>query len=102
MSSPTRSIVRETFDWRGVSVEVSYEAQWLGGDLTAHLEVRSVQPEKAPLPITATGYRSRFILPEVVEKDGGPVAYVRLWLDETAKDRKWIETEFKARQLSLF
>lgn len=30
----------------------------------AHLEIRSIAPERAPLPITATGYRSHFFCTE--------------------------------------
>ncbi len=30
----------------------------------AHLEIRSIKPERAPLPITETGYRSHFHQPE--------------------------------------
>jgi hypothetical protein len=33
---------------------------------------------------------------------GGPVAFARAWLDDAAKDPKWIESERARKQLSLF
>jgi uncharacterized membrane-anchored protein len=53
------------------------------------LEVRVIEPERAPLPITDTGYRSHFLLAGIVEEAGGPAAYVRCWLDEAARHPRW-------------
>lgn len=49
------------FTWRGIEIEAIYTPlQW---KTIAHLEVRSIKPERAPLPITETGYRSHFHQP---------------------------------------
>jgi len=55
----------ETFriEWSGIAIEIRYEPHWLGMDIgydTAHLEIESIAPERAHLPITETGYRSHF------------------------------------------
>jgi hypothetical protein len=98
----------ERLDWRGVTVSVSYEPDWLGMSkrspeaATAHLEVQRVSPKWALLPITETGYRSHFLPRGSVERLGGPAAYVRAWLDEAAKAPDWKRREQQARQLSLF
>jgi len=66
----TRSLETHIILWRGLSLEVSYEQNWLGTEgafSTAHLQVSTVAPQKAPLPITETGYRSRFIDAEMIE-----------------------------------
>jgi hypothetical protein len=103
-----RVVIVETFDWRGIAISVSYEPDWLGrgtrGALypVAHLQISSRAPEKAPLPITETGYRSHFLAQGLVEERGGPTAFARAWLDEAARQTKWSQLEFKSRQLDLF
>ena len=89
-------------DWDGIAVEISYEPDWLCSVGVAHLQVRSVAPERAPLPITETGYRSHFPAPDDVLSEGGPVAYVRAWLDHAAGAADWKARKDAARQLALF
>ena len=55
----------ETFrvEWSDISIEIRYEPNWLNLDIgydTAHLAIVSIAPDRAPLPITETGYRSHF------------------------------------------
>jgi len=89
------------FTWRGIEIEVTYTP--LKWKTIAYLEVRAVSPERAPLPITETGYRSHFHQPGTIEKPGGDVvAQVIAWLDEEAKSRAWRRREEAARQLPLF
>ena len=97
----TRSLETHTIQWGGLSIEVSYEKDWLGTEgpfSTAHLQVNTIEPENAPLRFTETGYRSRFIDAEA----GGPVAFVRAWLDQAAETKSWKERQEKARQMTLF
>lgn len=95
-----------TIEWRGITVRVSYAANWLNmaarGYDTAHIEVESLAPERAQLPITETGYRSHFTSAETVAAYGGPVAFVHTWLDEEAAKPSWKAHEAAARQLTLF
>ncbi len=107
--SSERNIVAETFDWRGITVQVEYEADWLGAAArgskliaSGHLQLRSITPERAPLPVTETGYRSHFLPMGEVEATGGPVAYATKWLDHMAQSREWKTYEQASRQLSLF
>jgi hypothetical protein len=106
--SPARTIIVTTFDWQGITVEVTYEPNWLNVsnpdcDLPyAHLEIRTVAPERAPLPITETGYKSHFLHPYEIEEFGGPVAYAEAWLNEMAKAQEWLDYQTSSRQLSLF
>ncbi|MEF2553963.1 hypothetical protein VQ042_21910 [Aurantimonas sp. A2-1-M11] len=101
----TRSFETHTILWRGLSLEVRYEQNWLGTEgvfSTAHLQVNTVSPESAPLPITETGYRSRFIDAETITEAGGPVAFVQAWLDQAAETKSWKEQQEKGRQMTLF
>jgi len=98
----------QRLDWRGVRVAVSYEPDWPGMSegapeaATAHLEVKRISPDWALVPITETGYRSHFLPRGTVEGVGGPVAYVKAWLDEASKSPDWKRREQQSRQLSLF
>lgn len=87
--------------WRGIEIEVRYTPlQW---KVIAHLEIESVAPERAPLPITETGYRSHFHQPGTVEANGGDVAaQVIAWLDEEAETPEWKRHVESCRQFSLF
>lgn len=65
-----------TTDWQGIALSVAYNpASFGGGDYTvAHLEVRSIALDKAPLPITETGYRSHHLSPAYVEQAASDAA----------------------------
>ena len=94
-------------DWNGITVEISYEPQWLNmtdlaGEAMAHLAIRSVAPERAPLPITETGYLSHFVLASDVIKQGGAITYVRALLDSMAASKIWKDQQEVARQMSFF
>lgn len=105
--TPT-SPMTERMEWRGRVLELTYVPDWLGrGEAgsafaSAHLEIHSVEPVRAPLPITETGYRSHFLAPGIVEDAGGPTAFVRAWLDAEAKGRIWATNEARFNQLDLF
>ncbi len=87
--------------WQGIEIEATYwPRKWR---VTAHLEIRSIQPERAPLPITETGYLSHFHPRGTVEAAGGDVvAQVTAWLDEEAAKPGWRSRVEASRQLSLF
>ena len=40
--------------WRGIEIEARYQPSYW--QTIAHLEIESVRPERAPLPVTETGY----------------------------------------------
>lgn len=91
-------------DWQGIALSVSYCPSWsvsyreiYGYDL-AHLEIRA----PCPLPVTGTGYRSHFTRPDLIDAEGGPVAFVLAWLDDAAQSPAWKARQEQARQLSLF
>lgn len=98
--------VIQTFEavWTDIAIAVAYEPDWLSlkDGMVAHIEVRSIQPEREPLPITETGYKSHFTGRQNIEALGGPVAYVLAWLDAEAKSAKWRAADAARRQLSLF
>ncbi|MDH4745869.1 hypothetical protein OMP43_17730 [Sphingomonas sp. CBMAI 2297] len=89
------------FIWRGIEIEARY---WpLKWGVTAHLEIESVMPARARLPITNTGYRSHFHPVGTVEAGGGyVVAQVTAWLDEEAAKPGWQTYIEASRQGELF
>jgi hypothetical protein len=92
-------------NWNGIEIEIRWIADYVSfddGQSMAHLEVESVKPKHAPLPITETGYRSHFINRINVDHMGGPEAYVEAWIDEMSRTLAWRETAVSSRQLALF
>ena len=90
-------------EWEGIAVLVKWCPRYFCvKDIyqIAHLEIHAAN--RAPLPITETGYKSHFIDKETVEALGGPVAYARAWLDEAAASPEWKAKAQASRQLSLF
>jgi len=102
-----RNIIETTIDWQGIALSISYEYDWLnmarsGGRHVAHLQIRSIAPACAPLPVTETGYRSHFVNPDDIEAEGGHVGYVVAWLNHAAETPEWRERQDAGRQMSLF
>ena len=90
-----------TFQWEGIEIEARYNPKHF--DMIAHLEIRSINPENAPLPVTGTGYRSHFHPRGVVEAhDDDVIAVVREWLNEEAKSKNWLDQNERFRQADLF
>ena len=89
------------FTWRGIGIEAIYDPDKWG--IIAHLEIRSIMPEGAPLPMTETGYKSHFHPVGTVEASGGDVvAQVIAWLNAEAAKPDWKQFVETDRQGSLF
>lgn len=88
MTRPKDPHTIHLFTWQGIDIELTYcPVRWTQ---ISHIEVRSIHPERAPLPITETGYRSHFFEVGTVEAEGGDVvAQVTAWLDEEARKPEW-------------
>jgi hypothetical protein len=90
--------------WRGREIEVRFDPDYSEGYEDAygyklcHLEIKAV--DGRPLPISETGYRSRFDRTDKVEAAGGPAAFAQEWLElvaiQSAKPQKT-----DPRQISL-
>ena len=104
----TATYQTHALQWEGITIEIRYDPNWspsyrdIYGYPLAHLEIESIHPAKAPLPMTETGYRSWFGSPADVEAEGGPVAFVCTWLDHKARSPEWKAAQAERRQLSLF
>tara|TARA_A100001391_G_scaffold153410_2_gene111251 strand:+ start:27366 stop:27656 length:291 start_codon:yes stop_codon:yes gene_type:complete len=89
------------FTWQNIEIEATYTP--LKWNVIAHLQIRSVKPEAAPLPITETGYRSHFHQPGTIEAHGGDVVgQVIAWLDEESESCEWKAYLEASRQYTLF
>ena len=103
--SPSKT--RHEIDWRdpvagtSVRVRIVHSRDYLGQGQD-HIEVESIAPKKAPLPISETGYRSHFLSPLDLVNDGGPVTFVTAWLDREAKGKDWQKRQTVRQQGDLF
>ena len=84
-----------------VRIRITHAREYLfaGSD---HLQIESIDPEKAPLPITGTGYLSHFISPIALANAGGPVAFVTAWIERETKGKAWTKAAAKKAQGDLF
>ncbi|MDB4680908.1 hypothetical protein OAE72_03060 [Akkermansiaceae bacterium] len=96
------SILRTEFTWAGIKIEVTYKPQWCKLTNTSHLEVCSLTPERARLPITETGYRSHFFPEESAMSEEDVQERVTVWLDEKSESKEWQVYPRDRAQLELF
>lgn len=85
-------------EWQGIAITIRHTPQRFAG--YDHLEI--VSQDKQRLPITETGYRSHFLLPEELAEFGDPCGYVIAWLDHEGNSNAWRASIEKQAQLSLF
>jgi hypothetical protein len=104
-ASPRKS--RYEISWRNpvtnqdIRIRITHARDYLstGND---HIEIESIAPKKAPIPITATGYLSHFIKPLELINVGGAVTFVEAWLAAEAKGKAWTKAITAASQGDLF
>ncbi len=72
-------------DWNGHLLEITYEPNWLpasiAGEDFAHIQVRSLYPTDAPLPIAPNGFYAHALPLSIVAAAGGPVKYIDVMLE---------------------
>ena len=84
-----------------VRIRITHNRDYLGQG-EDHLAIESVNPPKAPTPLTETGYLSHFIKATALEKAGGPKAFVAEWLQRESLSPDWQKRDLKRRQGDLF
>jgi hypothetical protein len=80
--TPFRNITYGMIEWRGITIAVTLEKQ----AFVDHLAIETLEPLRAPLPITETGC---------------PEEYVTAWLDSAARGQRWADQEAAIRQYAL-
>jgi hypothetical protein len=94
------TITTHTFEWNGIEIKLTHEHKIAG--IIEGLQVESIDPPRAKLPISDTGYMSRYIPESAFEEYGSAVSYVRAWLDYEAVKPHWQDYKNTASQYSLF
>lgn len=85
--------------WNDINITITHTPDKWGME---HIEIRSIKPKNAALPITETGYKSQFLYKEYLEPYGSPADYVLDWLEHEAKSPGWKAKCEVKRQYSLF
>lgn len=96
--SKVSQIITEVIDWQGLTLSVTFDPDWNGWGHVAHMEIVTVKPDRAPNPISETGYKSNFVCLNEIENAQELRHYVLAWLEEEAKGSRWQASA----QLSLF
>lgn len=90
--------------WMGIDVQITYQPNYLAPKKSverpflSHIQIQA----QCPLPITSTGYRSRFLHLERVLEEDELICLVTSMLDEEAKSSLWKAYWSQRNQLSLF
>lgn len=87
-------------EWQRIKLQITCTRNKFG--YSDHLEIQSIAPERHPLPITETGYRSHFAPCGEIDAFGGPVETALMMLNIEAQATGWMEQQDTARQGSLF
>lgn len=84
-----------------IQVEVNYSPPKFG--VISHLEIRSIYPDNAALPITQTGYRSHSFHPDSMDFTKiDVVIFICEWLEKEAQSPQWKKRVLANRQGELF
>ncbi len=83
--------------WEGVEITVSIVTGWPIAEY-CHIEIYCEEK----LPITATGYRSHFMVLKKLEPYDSHIEFVTNWLDENALSKEWQANVEQSRQGDLF
>ncbi|MEW7006753.1 hypothetical protein [Lentilitoribacter sp. EG35] len=99
------SVEVHKFTWHDgiadIQIEATYSPQKFG--VMSHLEIRSIHPENAALPITETGYRSHFFHQDSMDfTKNDIVTFIRDWLKIEAQSRHWKKRVIAGGQGELF
>lgn len=98
---------RYEIDWQNpltrgtVHIRITHSRDYLASG-SDHVEVESISPKRAPLPITETGYRSHFMPALELVNAGGPVVFVTAWIEREAKTKAWTAAASARAQGDLF
>ena len=95
-------IISGILKWRGIAIKYKYTPRYCAAacPTLSHLEVTSVEPPRARLPITETGYKSMFFYSELIYTEEQIVSMLADKLDITASKTGWQQKTHE--QMSLF
>lgn len=94
--------------WQHYKLAIRYTGDYLSaanageGDKMARIEVHVLEPEKAALPITDTGYKSHVVPNSDIIERGGAAAYVEAWLNHEAESEYWLKQRQKDKHAGSF
>lgn len=92
--------------WRGIPITIKFNPNWskaykdIQGFAMTHTEI--IQDDRKPLPITNTGYTSRFMDERDFEDYPDITAYILEWLNHEAQSKSWKAYVIDQNQLKLF
>jgi len=99
--------ISEIIDWHHYKIEVrffknKFKVGTHNGNHISHLEIECIEPARAPLPMTETGYRSHHATTDEILQYGDAVDFVKAWLEHEEKSDLWQDVQIRSAQLTLF
>lgn len=98
---------RYEVDWidpasgRTIKLRITHSRDYLSSG-SDHIEIETLEPKRAALPITETGYRSHFMAALDLMNAGGPVTFATSWLAREAAGKEWKKAATVRAQGDLF
>jgi len=100
--------VTQYFTWQNIKIAVRFHPNRFpvsnqeNADAMAHLEIKSMEPLNAPIPISETGYKSHFVPKDAILAYGTPLEFVKEWLNVQSQTKLWKAHLERSRQGVLF
>ena len=96
--------IQTAMTWQDIEISIYYKPRWIKSSSISHLEIHSLEPDRAPLPVTETGYKSHFFHSDEIFFEMALKQMVEQWLDEAAQSPKWqaYTSSQQNQQLLLF
>lgn len=89
---PDEKLFKGVIEWQGIEIKID-QHRFFGDAGITGITVESVKPEKEPLPITETGFKSLHIPIDNVRHYGGAESYIIQYLDHEAAKPEWAKTQ---------
>lgn len=100
-SKPTLMVWQHPTTGHAVHLRVDHTRNYLIAG-TDHIEIHVIEPKKAMIPLTDTGYRSHFIDGEELKEAGGVRRFVEQWLTTESRSKEWQKKDLARQQGDLF
>ncbi|NRA87514.1 MAG: hypothetical protein HRU28_08975 [Rhizobiales bacterium] len=94
---PDEQLVNCITEWQGITIEIDQHVIHADVGITG-ITVKSILPEKEPLPISETGFLSQFPSIESVKHYGGVKNYILSYLDHEAAKPEWEKSKKRLKQ----
>lgn len=93
-------VIEHLIEWQNIQIKITHIPKKF--IVVDHIEIKSIDPPNARLPMTDTGYKSDYPSIETMEHYKDATEYVLAWLEHDAKSKEWLKYIESQKQGCLF